>query len=363
MAFVKATKSRARLRLGLVGPSGSGKTFTALMLAKHMGGRVAVIDTERGSASKYASLFEFDTSEPDEFSPDSYIRTIHEAEAAGYDILIIDSLSHAWMGKGGALEMVDNAAKRSQSGNSFAAWREVTPRHNALVDAILRCNCHVIATLRAKTEYVLEKDERTGKTTPRKVGMAPVQRDGLEYEFDVVADMDLENTLIVSKSRCSELSGKVIPKPGAELAGILKAWLSDGTPAPAVAPEKPKPALQHAPERQPTPRTAPDGIAMASESARIQAAELKAQADAAPAKGTTGLVDDLMVNTIKSLGTKLGYSAEALMTKIAADYDGKGIKGLTKAEASSLLDRLQVAVDSKSAKGAAREAKPSGFGG
>jgi hypothetical protein len=235
--FQKATKKQARLRMALIGISGSGKTYSALNVAKHLGGRVAVIDTERGSASKYADLFEFDVLEPDTFSPMTYVEAIKAAEAAGYDILIIDSLSHAWSGKDGALEQVDRAAKRSNSGNSFAAWRDITPQHNALVDAMIGSRCHVIATMRAKTEYVQERNEKTGRSEIRKVGLAPVQRDGLEYEFDVVGDMTIDNDLVITKSRCPKLTGMVVNKPGQETADVLKAWLTDGAPAPEPAPK------------------------------------------------------------------------------------------------------------------------------
>lgn len=229
--FRKATKTAAKLRLALIGPSGSGKTYTALSVAQHLGGGVAVIDTERGSASKYADVFEFDTMGLETFSPEVYVKAIQEAGKLGYGTLVIDSLSHAWVGRGGALEIHDNAVARQRTQNSYTAWREVTPLHNAMVDAILQCPCHVIATMRAKTEYVQEKDDR-GKTTVRKVGMAPVQRDGLEYEFDVVGDLDWEHNFIVSKTRCPALSGAVMKKPGEELARTLSAWLG----GPAVPP-------------------------------------------------------------------------------------------------------------------------------
>lgn len=238
MAFQKATKKQAKLRLALIGPSGSGKTYTALTLVTHLvpGGRVALIDTERGSASKYADLFDFDVQELGSFHPQRYIEAIHEAQAAGYDVLIIDSLSHAWMGKDGALELVDKAAKRNPSGNSFAAWRDVTPLHNALVDTMVATRLHIIVTLRSKMEYVQEKDDK-GKTVIRKVGLQPVQRDGLEYEFDVVGDLDQDNTLVVTKTRCSALHNAVISKPNHELAETLAAWL-DGEPVPDT-PEPP----------------------------------------------------------------------------------------------------------------------------
>ncbi|AAK94416.1 hypothetical protein Mx8p81 [Myxococcus phage Mx8] len=238
---MKASKKQARLRLALIGPSGSGKTFSALRIARGLvgpGGRIAVADTERGSASKYADRFDFDAQDMEQFGPRDFIRVIQEAEREGYDALILDSLSHAWMGKGGALEMVDNVAKASKSRNSFDAWRTVTPEHNAMVDAILRARLHVIVTMRVKTEYVVE--EVNGKKTPRKVGLAPVQRDGLEYEFDVVADMDTAE-LVVTKTRCPTLQRAVVSEPGEKLGETLKAWLTDGVPASAPARAEPVP--------------------------------------------------------------------------------------------------------------------------
>jgi hypothetical protein len=228
LSFQKASKKSSRLRLSLIGVAGSGKTYTALNIAQHLGGPVALVDTERGSASKYSDVFEFDVLELETFSPQTYIDAIHAAEEAGYNVLIIDSLSHAWTGKDGALDQVTRATKRSQSGNTFAAWRDVTPMHNAMVDAILNARLHIITTMRAKTEYVQEKNEKTGKISVRKVGLAPVQRDGLEYEFDVVADLDQDNNLIIGKTRCPAVAGMVIPRAGKEVAQKLLAWLSDG---------------------------------------------------------------------------------------------------------------------------------------
>ena len=137
--FQRATKRQARLRLALIGPAGSGKTYTALNIATAMGGRIALLDTERGSASKYSDLCTFDSCEPENHHPQRYIDAIAAAEQAGYDILIIDSLSHAWNGRDGALELVDKVAKRQQTNNTFGAWRDVTPLHNALIDAMVEC--------------------------------------------------------------------------------------------------------------------------------------------------------------------------------------------------------------------------------
>lgn len=237
--FRKAVKSESKLRMAIAGPSGSGKTYTALAIGTALanGGPVAVVDTEHGSASKYADLFDFDVAEMSApFHPDKFVRAVTEAQEAGYAVVILDSISHAWSGTGGVLDVVDEAAKRSQSRNSFTAWKEGTPLQNRMIDALVQSNIHVIVTMRSKTEYILA-DNGKGKQEPRKVGMAPVQRDQFEYEFDVVFDMDVENNGIVTKTRCPALTSRVFAKPGADVANILREWLT-GAPA---APSKPKP--------------------------------------------------------------------------------------------------------------------------
>jgi DNA polymerase III delta prime subunit len=249
--FTKAIKRAAKLRLALCGPAGSGKTYSLLALATELGGPIAYVDTEHGSASKYADLFSFDVSEPDTFDPRDLIEAIGGAAAAGYNVICIDSLSHYWMGTGGELDMVDSAAKKSQSGNSFAAWKHVTPIHNKLVDTIIAAPIHVLVSMRTKTEWVVEKDDR-GKTAPRKIGLAPVMRDGIEFEFDVCGDLDQDNNLVVTKSRCPELSGQVINRPGKAMGIVLKRWLS-GAEAIAIAPVVNPPAIAPVPAERPVP--------------------------------------------------------------------------------------------------------------
>lgn len=232
----KASKSQSRARVALMGPPGSGKTFSALNMAQHMGARVILIDTERGSASKYADEFDFEVLELDTFNPKTYIAAIAAAEEAGADVIIIDSLSHAWIGRDGALEMVDKATASASNKNSFTAWKEVTPLHNQLVETILRARAHVFVTLRTKTEYVIEANER-GRLVPRKVGLAALQRDGIEYEFDICGVLDTDNNLTITKTRCRALSpNEIIRRPGKNVSDKLKAWLTDGAPL-ADAPE------------------------------------------------------------------------------------------------------------------------------
>lgn len=239
--FTRAVKSEAKLRMALAGPAGSGKTYTAMILASVLaqGSPFALIDTEHGSASKYADLFTFDVLELDSFHPDRYVEAIQAAEAAGYPVLVIDSLSHAWSGKEGLLEQVERLTKLKHANNTFRAWADATPIQNRFIDTLTGANLHILATMRSKTEYVVETNER-GKATPRKIGMAPIQREGVEYEFDLFGEMDQDNTLVIHKSRCPTLSGAVIARPGPGVAFALQAWLS-GEP---VSSSQPKVALR-----------------------------------------------------------------------------------------------------------------------
>jgi hypothetical protein len=241
MAFQKAVKEMGRVRLALVGASGTGKTYSALRIGCTISKKVALIDTEHGSAAKYADTFSFDTMLLDTFNPQKYIEAIHEAEKAGYEVIILDSLSHAWFGKEGALEQVDKIAARSQSHNTYFAWREVTPVHMALIDAMLQSSAHIIATMRAKTEYVVE-DNGNGKKVPRKIGLAPIQRDGMDYEFDVVGTLAPNNSLVIDKTRLPSLNGKVIAVADEEFAKELLKLVSTGARAQATREVPPVPA-------------------------------------------------------------------------------------------------------------------------
>jgi len=233
--FQKAERKKARLRLALCGPAGSGKTFSALQIAKGLGGRIALIDTEHESGSLYADLCEFDTASlTPPYTPEKYRNAIQAAELAGYSVLIIDSFSHAWVGEGGLLDMHDKAAAASRSGNSFTAWREITPQHNALVEALLGARLHVIATLRTKTAYDLV-DDGNGKKKPVKIGLAPVQREGVDYEFTSVFDLSIDgHVATATKDRTRLFDGKHFV-PGIETGQALINWLETGVDADAKA--------------------------------------------------------------------------------------------------------------------------------
>jgi KaiC/GvpD/RAD55 family RecA-like ATPase len=231
MAFVQAEKKKLWARLAIDGPSGGGKTFTALRIARALaaaaGGEIAVIDSERKSASKYSDIFTFQVSELDDHKMETYIREINVARAAGFPVLLIDSLSHAWMGEGGALELVDAVTAASRSGNSFVAWGSVTPVHNQLLAAILTYPGHVIVTMRSKMAYAMEEGEGR-KSAPKKVGMEPEQRKGIEYEFDIVLSMDHNNVGRVTKSRCVALKGYEQKEPGEAFGEVYLEWLGAG---------------------------------------------------------------------------------------------------------------------------------------
>jgi len=235
--FQPATRRKARLRMALDGPAGSGKSYTALRFAFALGKRVAVIDTENGSASLYqgdapdGTPWQFDVLELSSFSPTEYTSAIEEAGRQKYDVLVIDSLSHAWAGKEGALELKDRHAGVGGD-NSFTAWRHITPMHNRMVEAILASPCHVIATMRSKTEYVLQENDR-GKMEPRRVGMAPIQRAGMEYEFTLYGSLDWSHIMTVTKSRCSAVENAVVVRPDAGWMRPVIDWLERGAAAPA----------------------------------------------------------------------------------------------------------------------------------
>jgi len=220
--FQKATRKSSKLRLALTGPSGSGKTFSSLQIAKGLGGRIAMIDTERGSGTLYANVCDYDVLQLDPpYEPKKYIQGIRGAEEAGYNVLIIDSLSHAWCGEGGILTIHDRVAKAVR--NSFDAWREVTPQHNQLVDAILASSCHVIVTMRTKTGY--EVITENGKTKVNKVGLAPIQREGLEYEFTVVMDLSIEGHVATASKDRTGLFDGIRFSPGSGTGSALLNWL------------------------------------------------------------------------------------------------------------------------------------------
>lgn len=229
--FQPASKQQARARVGFSGASGSGKTYWSLAWASTLadGGKIAVIDTERGSASLYADTFAFDVLEMrPPYHPERLIEALNSAAAAGYAAVIVDSLTHFWSGQGGVLEIVDQAASRFK-GNTHAAWQVGTPIQQKMVDALLGFDGHLVATMRAKTEWVMEPDDR-GRVTPRKVGLAPQQRSDIEFEFTMMLELEASShRATVAKSRFADFADKVFqPNEAFSSASRFLEWLRSG---------------------------------------------------------------------------------------------------------------------------------------
>lgn len=246
--FRKAEKHQRKLRLAVFGASGSGKTYSALAIAQGFGGSVALIDTEN-SAELYADRFEFDIANLDKPTIENLLEFIKSA--TDYKVLIIDSLSHSWKE---LLAEVDKIATAKFKGNSWSAWSEGTPKQNKLITAITNFPGHIIVTMRSRTEWVIQQNDK-GKSTPHRVGLAPQQGKDIEYEFDMLLEMNIDHTGMVIKDRTGKYQDKIIEKPGVEFGKELIAWLNSGkhesgdngkfnaavNPAPAT---EPKPAAK-----------------------------------------------------------------------------------------------------------------------
>lgn len=237
--FKKATKAQSKYRGAIYGPSGSGKTWTSLAMATGFvadepEGRIALIDTERGSASLYGDKFDFAVLELTDKSVESYTKAI----AAGADyvgpsgVLIIDSLSHGWHE---LLQEINKLAKTKYHGNSWAAWNEGTPLQRMMIDAILQADCHIIATMRSKT--VWEQQESNGRKQYVRIGLDPEQGKGIEYEFTTLLSIGTDHTVVVEKDRTGRFQDNIIEKPGIEFGAEIKDWLKEGA---ALATEEQK---------------------------------------------------------------------------------------------------------------------------
>ena len=222
----KATRKQVKLRLGLSAVSGGGKTYSALLLAYGMTNdwtKIAVIDTENSSASLYSHLGEFnviDLQAP--FTPERYIEAIKACEDGGMEVIIIDSVTHEWDGKGGILDI-----SNSMNGNSYTNWAKLTPRHDAFINSVLQSNCHVITSVRRKQDYELTKNDN-GKVVPVKVGLKEITREGFEYELTLNLNIEMNHHATASKDR----TGLFIDKPEfvitPETGKLLIDWCNSG---------------------------------------------------------------------------------------------------------------------------------------
>ncbi|MBK6089662.1 AAA family ATPase [Ruminococcus difficilis] len=242
IVFEPASRAKSKARIAVTGPSGSGKTLSSLLLAYGLTGdwnKVAIIDTEHGRARFYAERKEYGIGKflyqrlDPPYSPERYIDYVTSAaQSVGEDgCVIIDSFSHAWDNEGGVLDIKDKIASRNDK-NSYTAWSEAGKIQNSLVNTILSVECHTITTMRAKMAYAMEEDDR-GRMKPVKIGLAPVQRDNTEYEFDIVFQIDRQHNATLSKDTTflDRWSGVI----DAELGKQLGDWLNSGVELPRCA--------------------------------------------------------------------------------------------------------------------------------
>lgn len=253
--FKKATKQATHIKLCVTGASGSGKTMSALRLAKGLvneapldSGKIAVIDTENNSASLYSDRFAFDALDVHPpFESEKFFNAVIEAQKAGYECVILDSGSHLWEGVLDYKDKLDNTNRGAT--NSFTNWRTAGEKFKKAVDAILQARIHVIVCLRSKQEYVIEQNDR-GKSAPRRVGMAPVFRDGAEYEFTVILDVSNTNSAVSTKDRTGLFPADRIIHPhiteetGREIRNWLTSDTAQSSPAPAPQPTPTAPTAQ-----------------------------------------------------------------------------------------------------------------------
>lgn len=238
MALQRATRKQVKMRLNLSAPSGAGKTMSALLMAYGLIGdwsKIAVIDTENGSASLYSDLGEFNTIDLQApYTPERYISALDECIKGGMECVIIDSSSHEWSGKGGCIELNETLASAKYRGNTWSAWNETTPRHDAFVQKVLQAPVHIITCTRSKTETVM--DEATKKV--KKVGMKDIQREGWEYELTVSLNLDRDTHMATASKDRTGLFDKadpfvITPETGKK----IKAWCEQGAPVIATKPE------------------------------------------------------------------------------------------------------------------------------
>lgn len=329
-SFRKAEKRAVKLRAAIDGPTGGGKTYSALLIARGLvgpEGSIAVIDTEHGTAEKfYARITDFDCCELTRYQPTDYIALMKQAE--GYDVLIIDSLSHAW--SDGILPMVD------AKGGRFDAWKDVTPHHARLVESLLTFPGHLIVTMRTKMAYEVTKDDK-GKTTVEKLGLKPIQREGLEYEFDLVMDIDRTHRLTVSKSRISELSDRSVVEPGEELGAQIATLISDGIPEPVDTTVLARELLETAGDR--------DALTAALAKAKI---------------GREDLADEKIMSKARDIASKIAADRDAAkagdnrQSPAAVEPEGGALAGAPSGSRTTRRDPDDPPVKSKDAAGQAR---------
>ena len=327
--FRAAQRSKSKLRLSIIGPSGAGKTYSALKIAFGLGGKVVVIDSENGSADLYSGLGKYDvfTMQPP-YEPEKLMTVIKAAEAEGYDTIIVDSLSHYWSGEGGLLDRHTKIG-----GNSYTAWAKVSPVQQRLIECMLSSKCHIIANMRAKQDYILV--DKGGKQVPEKVGLAPVQRDQIEFEFSLVLTINMEHVATASKDRTELFDGKWFT-PSEETGKQLLAWLENGTDA------APAPSPQFNPA-QPGWATQQMNVQVPQQELPFEPAQQFAPAPEPPASqfGFPAFEQDII-----NIWAGAGWSLDTLPGWVTQRFGGRGPAMITHAECQQIITEITTHIKS-----------------
>lgn len=330
-AFSKAQRQSTFLKLAITGPSGSGKTYSSLLLASGLGARIALLDTENGSAALYADQFEFDTLAMNApYEVKKYLWAIEQAEEAGYDVMVIDSISHCWAGEGGLLEQKSVLDSRGGKQNQYTNWASITKLHEQFKARLLSSKLHLIATMRSKQEYVLEVNDQ-GKQIPRKLGMAPIQRDSIEYEFTIVFDLAMDHSAASSKDRTGLFDGRIFT-PSKNTGEELIDWLKSATPANAIsAASSPQTIVSHTTNHDFIGRhaaNAPEAILKESTGVNI------------PKRKGYGpiLISQAQIARLMAIGNANGYSYEDIKARIKDHFNKDSSKDLVRDEYDGLVN-------------------------
>jgi hypothetical protein len=311
----KAERKKSKLRIGLAGVSGSGKTYSAILMASGITSwdKIAVIDTEMGSADLYAHLGDYNVITLEApFSPEKYIEAIKACESAGMEVIVIDSITHEWEGVGGCLELSE------QLGGYPQGWKKVTPRHQRFIDSILQSKCHVITTVRRKQEYAMGIGDN-GKNKVEKKGMKEITREGFEYELTLSLSIEQNHLAVASKDRTGLFMDKPDFKITPDIGRNLKEWAESGADIILHEP-KPEVAVIIKPVSNITTNGLPTNPTVA---------------------GSTNLISDKQINMIFAIGKDLGWDAEKTKVNVYKRFKTDSLHKLTKYQASQCIEALK----------------------
>lgn len=357
----KAERRKAKLRLALAGPAGSGKTLTSLLIAYGLcpdWDRICMVDTEKGKGEMYAGTtwdgmvignYNYIQLTPP-YEPEKYMEAIKLAEKSDQEVIILDSISHAWAGEGGLLERHDMLTQAMKNPNAYIAWNKVTPVHYRFIDAMNNTKCHMIATMRTKVAYIQQKD-KDGNTVIKKVGTEPIQREGMDYEFIIYFELSRDHLVTVQRDNTQLFEGKTFI-PTVETGKAMLAWLETGVQpelqTPVQSQTEISPRMQSGSKKdsvgnkqnfpgEDLPREINWEEIPFTDEPLPESLPFKEPKEQRPANGQAAT--QAQVKKILATAKEVGLSEDELEA-LCENEAGKSSRNLTKAEASRLIDVL-----------------------